>query len=99
MNYRRIISLSELEDGWYWCRGYKFIMCREVRNGKIWCEDEARWEALEGIGGEWAGPIPMPEEWKQLLDDRDYWENRCGNRARVITELRSEIATLKAKDI
>lgn len=72
MTYRKIKSLSELEDGWYWWRTGQDDddpSIEKVQNGATW--NTYREEEERDPCGEWAGPIPTPEEWQELNDFQD----------------------------
>jgi len=68
MTYRKIKSLSELEDGWYWWRSESYD---KAAGGIYYVFDDlyrdgtGRWRNHDG--GEWAGPILMPEHLEGLL--------------------------------
>lgn len=80
--YRKISSLSELEDGWYW---WKFMPnskpeCEEVRGGLR----QDMCGAFTGCDfkGEWWGPIPTGEELEELQEElrryKFYFEEGLG---------------------
>lgn len=50
--------------GWYWWREALF---QEARVVEVYCSPAtaslvARWCRVENMKGEWAGPIPLPQE-------------------------------------
>ncbi len=50
--------------GWYWYKGagYSTTLYVYTANGGLFVEDHDYTGPVQGYPGEWAGPIPEPEE-------------------------------------
>jgi len=100
MKYRKIASLSELEDGWYWWRSDGSNNDRivlEVDEGGICYVGNDPEIIACYLEGEFAGPIPTPEELANIILVRDTHEEAREKYAGIIVELHVEINKLKSK--
>lgn len=58
-------------EGWYWYRQPRKNGIREGQfypstmahvDGSLWCDCDSQYDAVTAFDGQWAGPIPEPNE-------------------------------------